>query len=257
MARKLIQIESLSKTFHCSRRKNHILEDISFDLYEGQIVGIIGPSGCGKTTLLKMIANLEKPSNGTIKRNFDSLGFVFQDLRIFPWLTVMEHLDLILRNNQNNHGPMDKATRHEMIYSVLRVVGLHKVAQVKGGRLSGGMKKRVEIARALIVNSELILFDEALSNLDYLLRFSIIKDLKKILTEQNKSAIYVTHDIREAIYISNRLLILAHYPATITQIIDIQQPISMEEEIKLEKEILNTLGIKSFFDSSEGFRKND
>ncbi len=242
----IIKFTNISKKFHCPHRDEAVLADISLHVNQGDILGIIGPSGCGKTTLLRIIADLDKCTQGTMVRNYSRLSFVFQELRIMPWLSVYDHLKLILKNSRNIGKKSDKRYSKEYIdhkiYQVLKIVGLSNVAKVRGGKLSGGMKKRVELARALIIDPDLILFDEPLANVDYFLRYAILNDIKQILTEQNKTSIYVTHDIREAIYLCNRIILMSPSPARILKEFVNLHELTPKQSVNIEQEIMDVLG---------------
>lgn len=189
-----------------------VIHDFSLTLAPGEVISLVGPSGCGKSTLLRLAAGIEAPDAGQVKADFalDRVGFVFQDVRLLPWMTALDNVLFVLRDRIAN--PQE---RHDVAQAALAQVGLGDFATYYPGQLSGGMQKRVAIARALAIQAELLLFDEPFSDLDLPLRLRLLEAVRAMLQDQARSAIYVTHDVREALLISHRLLVLSARPAQI------------------------------------------
>ncbi len=179
---------------------NHpILKDFNLSLKDGEIVAIMGPSGCGKTTLLSLIAGLKKPSKGSIENTYQRICYVFQEPRLFPWLTVSENLRTVLESTEK----VD-----EKIAFVLSAVGLSDCENRYPHELSGGMKSRVSLARAMLYGGDLFLLDEPFSALDRDLRNTLTSFLKDFLKQRGASAIVVTHQAEEAERFADRIVYL-------------------------------------------------
>lgn len=207
--KKVIELHNICKDFG----KLRVLKDINLTLYESQPIAIVGKSGCGKTTLLRIIAALDSPTSGEIKRNFASIGYVFQEDRLIPWCSTIENLLFVCGNT-------DEAI------DVLRLVGLEQFKDYKPRKLSGGMRQRLNLARALVRKPDLLLFDEPFQSLDLVTKSKLILDLQRILKELNTTYIIVTHDIREAVCLCQKIYVLAGYPATIVGQIDLDRKIT-------------------------------
>ena len=184
-----------------SYEKKQILDQISFHVKRGEILAVMGPSGCGKTTLLSLAAGLKKPSSGEIRRNSSTLSYVFQEPRLFPWLTVKENLEAVLKK------PHEK---ENAILSLLEALGLKGCEALYPNELSGGMKMRVSLARALIFDADLYLLDEPFSALDEELKITLSYYLRGFLKEKNAAAILVTHQKEDADRLADKTLILSN-----------------------------------------------
>lgn len=228
----IIRIRNLTKHYSCCKDVRFIFHNFSLDIFREEIIAIIGPSGCGKTTLLKLIAGIEKPESGEIIQNVKNTGFVFQDNRILPWLSLYKNIEIVLKE-------IPKPKQNKYIHAILEMMELEQYSEYPAYQLSGGMIKRAEIARALAVKPEVILFDEAFTNIDYLTKKNMIAYMKKILYQKKITGIYVTHDIPEAIDIANRILVLSKKPVSILKDLQITQELKPEEKGKLENEIIN------------------
>lgn len=196
-----------------------VLEDISFDINENEILSILGPSGCGKTTLLKIMAGLLKTDEGEIKDKNITKGMVFQDDALLPWFNVEHNVEIGLLI-QGEEKEIRKQKAREMIHTV----GLDGFEKFYPYQLSGGMKKRVSIARSLVMDSRLILMDEPFGALDVTTKYGILDDLREMQKKGCFSICMVTHDIEEAIYLSDRILILSrdkNEPSRILKVFDI------------------------------------
>ncbi len=208
----LLQLHNISKKFD----ELSVLSNINFEIGLGQTISILGPSGCGKTTLLKIIGGLEKQSSGKIIYNSEfnvESSFVFQEPVLLPWQTLEQNVALPLII-QNKHT--DKTT----LNSLIELVGLNNFKKFFPSKLSGGMKHRTALARALITKPNLLLLDEPFSSLDEFNREILYNELSFILKKLKTTSILVTHNIREAIVLSDKIIILSNRPATIVHIFD-------------------------------------
>ena len=220
----MLDIKIFSKEFNNIK----ILEDVNISISQGEFISIIGPSGCGKTTILNLISNLDKDFDGNINSSFTNLSFIFQDDRLVPWLTVKENLLLVSHNKDL-----------EKIIELLKIVNLEKYLDYYPGKLSGGMKRRISIIRAFINNPDLILMDEPFVSLDYPTAIDLKNEFLQLCKKFNPTVILVTHDISEAIHLSNRILFFKKEPAKI--IYEFDNPNIQEFEIKRIDEIKNQI----------------
>lgn len=214
------------------------LEDISLEVKEGEFISIVGPSGSGKTTLLKILGGLLNPSHGSLSVKGNSIdvaikrrdfGFVFQNPVLLPWRTVLQNVELPLEII----GDKTPFTESEKL---LELVGLEKFADYYPSALSGGMQQRVAIARALVFNPDILLMDEPFGALDELIRERLNLELLKIWQETRKTIIFVTHSISEAVFLSNRVMMLSERPAKIIGVRDIDLPFPRTSEMRQSKE---------------------
>lgn len=222
MSRVKLALENISKDFidRKSRQTTSALRNISLALDEGEFVCIIGPSGCGKTTLLKIIAGLEQASSGDIcldgvrvSAPGPERGLVFQDFALFPWRDVSDNIAFgpeVLR--------ISRESRLATTAKLIRLVGLEGSEHKYPVELSGGMKQRVAIARALANNPKVLLMDEPFGSLDAQTRSQMQNELLRIWNESRKAVVFVTHSVEEAIYLSNRVVVLTPGPGTIKQV---------------------------------------
>ena len=201
-------------------------DNVSFGIEKGKLVALLGPSGSGKTTLLRMIAGLETPNAGDIfidgKRVNDipaskrGIGFVFQSYALFRYMTVYDNVAFGLELQK-----VPKAEIKERVMKLLEITGLSGMEKRYPNQLSGGQRQRVAFARALAPNPQVLLLDEPFSALDYQTRLEVSDDIGKIIKEQKKTAILVTHDISEAISMGDCVVILSHRPAHIKKVVNI------------------------------------
>lgn len=191
-----------------------VLEGISFGIEKNAISVIIGPSGCGKTTLLRIIAGLERATNGQISLNNqkNNIGFVFQESTAFPWRTALRNIEFGLEFKK-----LDKEKRREIANEYIKLVHLHGFEHYYPHQLSRGMQQRVKLVMCLAVNPEILLMDEPFSSLDYLLRLKMQKELIDIWKKTKKTILFVTHNVDEAIYLADRIIILSKKPAKIIE----------------------------------------
>ncbi len=214
---KILTITNLEKSFHTRDGEIKALESVSFDVKEKEFISIIGPSGCGKSTILSILAGLEEKSNGEINfsKNY-TIGYMLQNDSLFEWRTVLENclLGLEITNQLTKENK-------EYVINLLKTYGLEEFIDSYPSRLSGGMRQRVALIRTLATKPDILLLDEAMSALDYQSRLAISDDIYKIIKKEGKTAIMVTHDIAEAISMSDRIIVLSKRPATVKKVYEI------------------------------------
>jgi NitT/TauT family transport system ATP-binding protein len=204
----------------------HVLENIQHRIENGRFVSIIGPSGCGKTTLLRIIAGLEKASAGRVLldgkelvQGFDKVGLVFQEYALFPWRTTLQNIEM---------GPeirgVDKEKRRLVAMEYIKTFGLSGFENRYPRELSGGMKQRVAIARTLITNPCVVLMDEPFGSLDSQTRNSLQEFLLRIWKKRGETIIFVTHNVDEAVFLSDQIIVLSKRPARTAKILEVTVP---------------------------------
>ena len=205
-----------------------VLNDIDLQINEGQIVSIIGPSGCGKSTLLRMIGGLEKLDSGSIEVKgsvpsdcLNPLTFIFQDFSLLPWRTVEKNISLVLEDHK-----LSEKKKKDIIGSVLDRTKLSEFKKRWPRELSGGMKQRVGIARALAVNPSVLLMDEPLSALDSQTSEILLNDLVELWEKQHFTSVYITHNLSEAIRIGHKIVVMSRRPGRIRDTVSIDTEIS-------------------------------
>ena len=241
----LLQANGIEKSFSGSGESggsSRVLADIGFSLYRNEILGLVGPSGCGKSTLLRIIAGLESQTKGEIEWNIAPQNpiphfMVFQDYSrsLFPWFTVEKQL--IYARNRIRANPVSddrienplrhntgQNTQNDPIRNILRLTGLSNYANMLPNQLSGGMKQRVALARALLLNPGVLLLDEPFGSLDAYNRYQLEDYLLAILKDRDIGMILVTHDLDEAVYLCDRIIIMGEKPARILEEIAVQFP---------------------------------
>jgi NitT/TauT family transport system ATP-binding protein len=233
-ARPLLRLSGISKTF---ANGTTALADVDLDIRPGEFVSLLGPSGCGKSTLLKLIAGLVAPSTGTIdwpQSTYDasgtpeqSLGFVFQEPTLLPWRTVAGnvHLPLMLAS-------MSKRDARGRVEEALAQVGLSAFANIHPRQLSGGMKMRVSIARALVTRPKILLMDEPFAALDEITRTKLNNDLLELFARQDLTVIFVTHSVYESVYLSSRIVVISSRPGRVTAEILVEGNYPRAEEFR-------------------------
>ncbi|TLS52715.1 ABC transporter ATP-binding protein [Paenibacillus antri] len=226
-----ITVDRLTKAFYRKDRHVTALENISMEVEDGEFVCLVGPSGCGKTTLLRILADLETPSAGsyTIRRtdpNKPLQSMVFQENGIIPWMTVWDNVAFGL---QMRHLP--KKWIAERVEHYLEKVGLRQFSKLYPKELSGGMKQRVNIARAFANDPEILLMDEPFAALDEQNKFLLQKELLNIWEEDRKTVLFITHSIDEALMLSDRVILLSAHPGRIAgeMRVDLPRPRTMEQ----------------------------
>ncbi len=215
-----IKIEKCNLAFKLQfqRHKLTVLKDVTIDVHQGEFLVLLGPSGSGKSTLLRVMSGLEKEYTGKVEMlkgvGFDDVSFVFQQFALFPWLTVFENIALgLVARNETESVIKKKVTE------VARTLGLHSFINSYPRELSGGMKQRVGIARALVTDPKIIFMDEPFSGLDSFTAAELRKDLLRIWAEKGMTIVLVTHLVSEAVEMADRIAIVTPRPATIEKII--------------------------------------
>jgi NitT/TauT family transport system ATP-binding protein len=221
-----ISIRNVSMSFPGKRagEQINVLENVSAEVAHGEFVCIVGPSGCGKSTLLNIIAGFLYATSGEalvegqpVRGPDPRRIFVFQENGVFPWLNVRENVGFGVRRG-------DQVERDRIVAHYIDMVGLRGFENTYPRELSGGMRQRVEIARALAANPDIIYMDEPFGALDFLTRLKMRADLVRIWQSEKKTILFVTHDIEEAIQLADRVLVMSNRPATIQEIVDVDLP---------------------------------
>jgi len=222
-----LSVKNVNKTFDSAQGKVEALKDINLRVEEGEFVCLVGPSGCGKSTLLNLIAGLDKPDSGEIL--VDDIPVtgpgrdrmvMFQEHALFPWLDVFNNVLFGLKLKPNLTDP----ERKEVAKFYLHLVGLDKFAKASIHELSGGMRQRVALARSLAPNPRVLLMDETFGALDALTREQLYGELQQIWQKRKKTIIFVTHNIREAVCLGDRVILFSPHPGRIVQEFDIPLP---------------------------------
>lgn len=217
MKTKLLEVSNLKKIFHTEKDDVLALEDVSFDVYANEIISLVGPSGCGKSTILSILSGLEKPTGGKINFSSDiSVGYMLQNDCLFEWRTILENCLLGLEITN-----MLTEENINYVKDLLMMYGLDEFKDKYPSSLSGGMRQRVSLIRTLALRPDILLLDEPMSALDSQTRMAIGEDIFNIIRHEGKSVIMVTHDINEAISISDRILVLSKRPGVIKSIYNI------------------------------------
>lgn len=213
-----LSLRGIGKRFHARGRSLRALEDVSLDVSEGEFICLLGPSGCGKSTLLNIIAGLEQADEGKLLCDGETVTspgrermMMFQESALFPWLDVLGNVLFGLRLKPG----MDAAERRETAEFYLRLVGLERFHHSFVHELSGGMKQRVALARALAPNPRVLLMDEPFAALDALTREQLYGDLQRIWRERRKTIVFVTHNVREAVCLGDRVVLFSPNPGRI------------------------------------------
>lgn len=213
----ILEVSNLEKKYHTNKEEILALKDISFSVKEGEFISIIGPSGCGKSTILSILSNLIDKSGGTIKiKDNYQMAYMLQDDCLLPFRTILNNclIGLEITNNLNQETK-------EHVISLLKTYGLGDFIDKYPKNLSGGMRQRAALIRTLATNPDILLLDEATSALDYQTSLAITDDIYDIIKKEKKTAIMVTHDISQAISMSDKIIVLSKRPATIKKIYSI------------------------------------
>ena len=217
MKDKILELKNIKKIYHEKQGEIIALDNISFNVKDKEFISIIGPSGCGKSTILSILANIENLTQGEIKiKDKVKVGYMLQQDSLFPWKTVLENCYIGLKIQKQ-----DTKENKNKVLELLKKYGLYEFKDKYPSSLSGGMRQRVALIRTLATNPDILLLDEPFSALDYQTRLKLSDDLYKIIKNEKKSAIMVTHDIAEAISLSQRIILLTKRPATIKEIYEI------------------------------------
>lgn len=244
-----LTFERITKTFGSVS----VVSDTTLTIARNSLVVFLGPSGCGKTTLMRMVGGLDSPTSGTIRLEGEPVlgpnrrrGMVFQSYSSFPWLTVEDNIAFGMRYRNDLTAPQ----RAERVSHYLRLIGLVDFARSYPNRISGGMRQRVAIARSLAAGSDVLLMDEPFGALDALTRERLQVELREIQTQETKTIIFVTHDVEEAVYLADRIILFSVRPARILEDIDVaavlgqSRTLSMREKhefFKLRNQVLHLI----------------
>ncbi len=243
-----IEIKNIKKSFASDQGLLPVVEGIDFSVGDGEFVAIVGPSGCGKSTLMNIVAGFVQPDegavliDGTARTKPNSKGILIsQHGSVFPWLTVQENLMFGL----NGHAQLDKSGLADHYAAI---VGLKGFEQSYPHELSGGMLKRAEIARALVVKPDILYMDEPFSALDALMSLRIRNEVLRILAEERHTVMLITHDVEEAIHMADRILVLSPRPTRIQASFDVRIPhprkLTSPEAQELRAAVLRELGVE-------------
>lgn len=220
-----ITFDHVSVEFSTARGPMRVIDDVSFDIHEGEFVSIIGPSGCGKTTLMNIVGGFVQPTGGSVLLDGKPIikpgpdrGVIFQEYGVFPWLTVRQNIEFGLKLSANQ---IPAAERAAVCERYMGLMGLSDFASHFPKHLSGGMRQRLAIARAYAVKPEFLLMDEPFGALDAQTRSAMQDLLLEVLTTERKTVMLITHSVEEAIYLSTRIVVVTARPARIRTIIDV------------------------------------
>jgi NitT/TauT family transport system ATP-binding protein len=242
-----LSIRSLGMVFRSEGKETPVLENVDLDVHEGELVCILGPSGCGKSTLLNIVGGFLAPTSGAVTIDEEPVRgpdprriFVFQERGVFPWLTVEGNIGFGL-------GKLPAAERRDRIAHYVRLVGLSGFETAYPQELSGGMKQRVEVARALAVNPDMLYLDEPFGALDSITRLVMRSELLRIWEAEKKTILFVTHDIDESVQLADRVVVMSSRPARIRRIVPIDLPhprdLSSRRYLELRDSILGEIGL--------------
>jgi ABC-type nitrate/sulfonate/bicarbonate transport system ATPase subunit len=245
-----LEVAGVTKAFRSRGRLLEVLKPMDITVAHGEFVTLVGPSGCGKSTLFNIIAGIDEPSTGRIAINGDAssdragkTGYMLQSPSLLPWRTVEENVMLGL---DVLHVP--RKASHARAYELLKRFGLHEFAQQYPATLSGGMRQRVALLRTVLFNHDFLLLDEPFGALDALTRFSLQMWLLDLWQDFHSSVLFITHDVREAILLSDRIYILSARPARVLRMVEINLPrprqqahLALPQAIRLEQELLSLL----------------
>ncbi|WP_433604481.1 ABC transporter ATP-binding protein [Dactylosporangium sp. CA-139114] len=230
-----IAIRGVAKTFPHKDGRFTALDDVSLDIGASEFVAIVGPSGCGKSTLLNIVAGLEQPTSGEARVGGDVVtgpgpdrGVIFQQFALFPWLTVRKNVEFGLRT-----AGVPKAQRRARAEHFIELVGLSRFADALPKTLSGGMKQRCAIARAYAVDPQILLMDEPFGALDSLTRVRLQEQLLQTWSQDQRTVMFITHDVDEAVFLANRVVVMAANPGRIVEIVDVDLPYPRTEDVRL------------------------
>jgi len=242
-----VSVRNLDMVFRTDGKSVSVLENITLDIREGEFVCLLGPSGCGKSTLLNIIAGFLQPTNGEVAIQGEPVKgpdprrvFVFQERGVFPWLTVEGNIGFGLFK-------LSQEERASRIAHYVQLVGLQGFEHAYPSELSGGMKQRLEVARALAVNPDILYLDEPFGALDSITRLIMRGELLRIWEAERKTILFVTHDIEESVQLADRVVVMSTRPASIRRIVEIDIPhprdLSSPRYIELRDSIFEEIGL--------------
>lgn len=214
--KEVLRFERVEMRYHTKTSETVAVKDLSFSVSEGEFLAVVGPSGCGKTTLLSLAAGLLKPSSGKVISSGVTFGYMLQKDELFPWRTIEKNAFLPLEIKK-----IDNAENRAKVIALAEKYGLKDFLKSYPAELSGGMRQRAALIRTLASNPDVLLLDEPFSALDYQTRLAVSGDIAQIIRREHKTALLVTHDISEAISLSDRIVVLSHRPATVKAIHDL------------------------------------
>ncbi|HDH02743.1 MAG TPA: ABC transporter ATP-binding protein [Actinobacteria bacterium] len=230
----VLQFRGVTKVFPDG---THALSDITFDVRRGEFVSIVGPSGCGKSTILRIASGLLPASRGDVNLADDNIGYVFQDATLLPWRTVRKNVELF--------GELHKVDKEELTriaQDAIDLVGLTDFEDHHPRRLSGGMKMRVSLARSLTLNPGLFLFDEPFGALDEITRERLNEELLNLFLSENFGAVFITHSLYEAVYLSTRVIAMSPRPGRLIQEFEVPFKYPRRPELRFEPEFAELTG---------------
>ncbi len=217
-----LRIDGVSRVFGSGPGQVHALDNVSFDVTPGEFVCLLGASGCGKSTLLSLVAGLDHPSSGTIEVYNRTVGLMFQDAALLPWLTAGGNVELPLTlRRAGRAGRVGRAGRKKRADELLALVRLAGMAGKRPHELSGGMRQRVSLARAFAQEADLLCMDEPFGALDAMTRDILHDELERVWRETRITILFVTHDVREAIRLGDRVVLLSSRPGRVAEIFDV------------------------------------
>ena len=208
---KIVELDKVSLTYYTPKNEIKVLDDLSFFLNEGEILCLVGPSGCGKSTILNLVSGLLKPNKGKVNSSL-KCGYMFQRDNLFEWRTVYKNVLLGLEITKQNTEENKRRAKF-----LLEKYGLWEFKDYYPSQLSGGQRQRVALIRTLVLNPDILLLDESFSALDFQTRLLVNEDVYRIIKEEKKSAIIVTHDISEAISMGDKVIVLSSRPAKVVK----------------------------------------
>ncbi len=221
-----VRVDGVGKRYDGERKTVQALEDVSFEVTPGEFVCIVGPSGCGKTTLFRIVSGLEAPTSGTVyvddepvREPNSSMGIVFQEYHLFPWRTVRGNVAFGLEKSG-----VPESEHADRVRQLVELVGLEGFEKSYPKSLSGGMKQRVALARALAVDPDLLLMDEPFGAVDARTRAMLQDELLDIWRRTEKTVLFVTHDVEEAVTLADRVLVMERDPGSIRETVEIDLP---------------------------------
>ncbi len=247
----MIEIENVSVEYRSHDGARFLaLKRIDLEIRAREFVCLVGPSGCGKSTLLNAVAGFEKPSSGRVLIDGSEVSgpdsrriFVFQDSAVFPWMTVQQNLAFASRSLGR-----DRSEEREHLASYMEMVGLKGFEGAYPHQLSGGMRQRAEIARALAADPDVIFMDEPFSALDYFTKLRLRRDLLRIWEERRMTVLFVTHDVEEAVQLADRVVVMGNSPGRILDVVDIGLPrprdIDAAQYLATRDRLLRLLGLQ-------------
>ena len=233
-----ISVQEVTKTFALGKDTFTALDRVSLDIADNEFVTVVGPSGCGKSTLLNILAGLEEPTAGEAKVDGQRVsgpgperGVIFQQYALFPWLTVRKNVEFGLRT-----AGVPAAERRARANYFIKMVDLEQFADALPKMLSGGMRQRCAIARAYAVNPSILLMDEPFGALDALTRVKLQEQLLDTWSKEQRTVMFITHDVDEAVFLANRVIVMAARPGRVYDVVDIDLPYPRSEEFRLSPE---------------------